>query len=81
MSDEKKLTGYPSIDKPWLKYYTEEDLKIEAPECTIYQNIYDKNKDYNQEERKFKLKDFGLMIVIMLGFIAIAAILVNFVLL
>ena len=21
MSDEKKLTGYPSIDKPWLKYY------------------------------------------------------------
>ena len=42
---------------------------------------YDKNKDYNQEERKFRLKDFGLMIVIMLGFIAIAAILVNFVLL
>lgn len=19
--EEKKLTGYPSIDKPWLKYY------------------------------------------------------------
>ena len=22
---EKELTGYPSIDKPWLKYYKEED--------------------------------------------------------
>lgn len=22
--EEKKLTGYPSIDKPWLKYYSEE---------------------------------------------------------
>ena len=23
MSEEKKLTGYPSIDRPWLKYYRE----------------------------------------------------------
>ena len=22
--EHKKLTGYPSIDKPWLKYYSEE---------------------------------------------------------
>ena len=22
--EEKKLTGYPSVDKPWLKYYSEE---------------------------------------------------------
>ncbi len=21
MSEDKKMTGYPSIDKPWLKYY------------------------------------------------------------
>ena len=21
--EDKNLTGYPSIDKPWLKYYTE----------------------------------------------------------
>ena len=25
-AEEKKLTGYPSIDKPWLKYY-EQDQK------------------------------------------------------
>ncbi len=40
------LTGYPSIDKPWLKYYTAEDLAIQVPKCTIYQNIYDRNKDF-----------------------------------
>lgn len=43
---EKKLTGYPSIDKPWLKYYSSEDLKIRIPQCTVFQNIYDQNKDY-----------------------------------
>ena len=26
MPTEKKLTGYPSIDKPWLKYYSEEAI-------------------------------------------------------
>ena len=46
MTEEKKLTGFPSIDKPWLKYYTAEDLAIQVPKCTIYQNIFDRNKDY-----------------------------------
>ena len=43
---ETKLTGYPSIDKPWLKYYTEEAINAPLPECTIYQNIYNHNKNY-----------------------------------
>ncbi|MBO4433616.1 MAG: acyl--CoA ligase [Clostridia bacterium] len=43
---EQKLTGYPSIDKPWLKYYTEEVLALKAPECSVYRNIYENNKDY-----------------------------------
>ena len=43
---EQKLTGYPSIDKPWLKYYSEEALAMKAPECTVYRNIYDNNKNY-----------------------------------
>ena len=46
MSEEKKLTGYPSIDKPWLKYYSEEAINAKLPECTIYQNIFNHNKDY-----------------------------------
>ncbi len=43
---EKASTSYPSVDKPWLKYYTTEDLAIRVPKCTLYQNIYDRNKDY-----------------------------------
>lgn len=29
-------TGYASIDKPWLKYYSEDDLKIDIPLCKAY---------------------------------------------
>ena len=46
MPDNKPLTGYPSIDKPWLNYYTAENLSIQVPKCTLYQNIYDRNKNY-----------------------------------
>ncbi len=46
MPTEKKLTGYPSIDKPWLKYYTEEAINAKTPKCSIYQNIYESNSDY-----------------------------------
>lgn len=46
MQKEKKLTGYPSIDKPWLKYYTEEAINAKTPKCNIYQNIYDGNADH-----------------------------------
>lgn len=28
---EKKLTGYPSIDNPWLKHYTEKWSKDLIP--------------------------------------------------
>ena len=43
---EKKLTGYPSIDKPWLKYYSEEAISAPVPQCTIWENIYNRNHDY-----------------------------------
>ena len=32
-----KLTGYPSIDKPWLKYYSDEVINVELPTGTIYE--------------------------------------------
>ena len=44
--EEKQLSGYPSIDKPWLKYYSEDAIGTPIPECTIYENIYNHNKDY-----------------------------------
>ncbi len=46
MPTEKKLTGYPSIDKPWLKYYSEEVINAVPPEGTIYEYIWDKNKNH-----------------------------------
>ena len=33
---DKKLTGYPSIDKPWLKYYSEEAIHAPLPEGSMY---------------------------------------------
>lgn len=42
----KELSGYPSIDKPWLKYYdttlTDEDI----PKCSAFQMLYENNKAY-----------------------------------
>ena len=38
--------GYPSIDKPWLKYYDEEYIKSDMPKKTIYRYTMDNIKDY-----------------------------------
>lgn len=40
------MTGYPSIDKPWLKYYSEDAINVKLPECTMYDYIWQSNKDY-----------------------------------
>jgi len=42
----QQLTGYPSIDKPWLKYYSEEAINAKLPEMTMYQYAYNKNKEH-----------------------------------
>lgn len=49
MMEEKKLTGYPSIDKPWLKHYTEKWSKDLIPQKTVYRNIYDNNINYKND--------------------------------
>jgi len=54
--EEKKLTGYPSIDKPWLKYYSEEAIHAPLPKCTIYEYIWNCNKN---SLNKPALKYFG----------------------
>lgn len=45
MPDNKPMTGYPSIDKPWLKYYTDEAINAPLPECTIYDYLWESNKE------------------------------------
>ena len=49
MPTEKKMTGYPSIDKPWLKHYTENWSKDLVPKKTVYRNIYDNNIVYKND--------------------------------
>lgn len=44
--NEQLLTGYPSIDKPWLKYYSEEAIKAPLPDLSMYEYLYNCNKDY-----------------------------------
>ena len=41
-----RQTGYPSVDKPWLQYYSEEAINTPLPECTVYENIYNSNSEY-----------------------------------
>ena len=43
---EQKRTGYPSIDKPWLKYYEDAEINSIPPKLTTYENIYRNNKNY-----------------------------------
>jgi len=41
-----RQTGYPSIDQPWLQYYSKEALETYPEKCTIFRNIYDRNKEF-----------------------------------
>lgn len=43
--EEKKLTGYPSIDKPWLKYYSEEAIHAPLPTGSMYDYMCSRNQD------------------------------------
>lgn len=41
------LTGVPNIDRPWLKYYSNEELMAMAINKTAYRYLYDENKKYS----------------------------------
>ena len=41
-----ELTGYPSIDKPWLKYYSEEAIWAKLPDCSMYEYVYECNNNH-----------------------------------
>lgn len=42
----EKKTGYPSIDKPWLKYYRQEVINTPLPQMTMYEYAWKNNKDH-----------------------------------
>lgn len=39
-------TGKPSIDKPWLKYHSDEAILCDIPKKTIYQNLFDNSQNH-----------------------------------
>lgn len=43
--EEKLQTGYPSVDKPWLKYYTEEQIHAPLPHMTAYEYLKQQNAE------------------------------------
>ena len=42
-------TSYASIDKPWLKNFTEEQLQVGEIKKTAYRYLYDENKNYEND--------------------------------
>ena len=42
---EKGLSGVPSNDEPWHKYYDTRLLDLEVPDMSLFEFIYTKNKD------------------------------------
>lgn len=43
---KNETTGFPSIDKPWLKYYDEKIVDVPLPRRSIYDNIYINNYEH-----------------------------------
>lgn len=43
---EAQMTGYPSIDKPWLKYYSKEAIEAPLPEGSLYDYMISCNRDH-----------------------------------
>jgi long-chain acyl-CoA synthetase len=46
MTEEQKLTGFPSVDKPWLKYYSREAVEAPTPACSLYEFMYACNREH-----------------------------------
>ena len=49
MAEDKRLTGCPSADKPWLKYYTEEIINAPLPDCSIYEYLLQNNRSFPKD--------------------------------
>lgn len=46
MLDNATKTRFPSIDKPWLKYYSSDAIYGDLPECTIYEYLMINNEKH-----------------------------------
>lgn len=44
--ERSSLTGYASIDKPWLKYYSDDLINKKLPEMNVNDYVYQNNKKH-----------------------------------
>lgn len=44
-----RQTGYPSRDKPWLKYFSPEAVSVSLPKCSAYDYLWESNKEHLNE--------------------------------
>ena len=42
--------GYSEVDKPWLRFYTDEEILGDVPRLTCYEALYTNNKDRMNEK-------------------------------
>lgn len=49
-------TGYPSVDRPWLKYYSKEAINAPLPESSLYDYLYECNREHMED---YALNYFG----------------------
>lgn len=67
-TQKQQMTGYPSVDKPWLKYYSEEAINAPLPEGSLYDYMISCNKGHmddtalNYFGRKFTYRQFDAAI-------------------
>ena len=47
MNENAMLTGKPSIDRPWMKFYPEVLRGIQVPACTVEQYLSVRAADPN----------------------------------
>lgn len=47
--EKQSSTGYPSVDRPWIKYYSEKIINAKLPECSLYEYLYENNKEHLNE--------------------------------
>lgn len=45
MDRKQRLSGFPSIDKPWLKYYREQPVRDIQTDQTIYELVFKSNHE------------------------------------
>ena len=48
MSNPKK-SNYASVEKPWLKYYSEQAKTVDMPKVSIYEYLWQNNKDFPED--------------------------------